>query len=49
MASCTALVPSDLGRKNGLSGRQNNKEASFMTWKIEFSMGGALLLGRGLR
>jgi hypothetical protein len=38
-----------LGRKKGLSGRQKSNEASFSTWKIELSMGGALLLGRGFR
>ena len=32
-----------------MSGRQKSKEASFITWKIEFSIGGATELGRGLR
>jgi len=32
-----------------LSGRQKSSEASFITWKIECSMGGALVAGSGHR
>lgn len=32
-----------------MSGRQKSKEASFITWKIELSIGGATELGRGFR
>jgi hypothetical protein len=35
--------------KKGLSGRQYNSETSFITWKIELSIGGAFPVGSGLR
>jgi hypothetical protein len=52
VASCTAWLPGALGKKNGLSGRQNNKLASFLTWYIACSIGGAPLTsapGSGFR
>jgi hypothetical protein len=38
-----------LGKKKGLSGRQKRSDASFITWYIELSIGGAEEFGRGLR
>ena len=32
-----------------LSGRQKRSDASLTTWKMEFSIGGAVELGSGLR
>ena len=48
-ASCTACGDALADEKKGLSGRQYRRETSFMTWKIECSIGGARELGSGLR
>jgi hypothetical protein len=38
-----------LGKKKGLSGRQYKREASFITWKMELSIGGATEPGNGFK
>ena len=51
VASWTAWQLGDLARKKGLFGRQKRREASFITWTIECSIGGAfvLLVSGGVR